>query len=118
MADQPDIAAATQPNNSFETVTLAQAIRRGETRIDRVMLRKPKASELRGLSLRDILTSEVSTIIEILPRISDPILTRDEVEDLGADDLAEFGGALRGFFMTKAEKQAIESMIEAHQPKT
>lgn len=118
MADQPDIAAATQPKNRFETVTLINPIRRGETLIERVILREPKGSELRGLSLRDIMSSEVTTILAILPRISDPILTRDEVDDLGAEDLAELGGTLRGFFMTAGEKKAIEAMFAEHQPKT
>lgn len=118
MTDQAEIAAVTQPNNRFTTVTLAEPIVRGETRIERVTLRKPKASELRGLSLRDIFTSEIITIIEIIPRISDPILLKDEVEELGANDLMEFGGAIRSFFMTAAETKAVEDMVADLQPKT
>lgn len=118
MTDQADIAAVTQPNNRFTTVTLSDPIMRGETRIEKVTLRKPKASELRGLSLQDIFTIEVSTVMKIIPRISDPVLIDDEVDDLGADDLAELGGAIRGFFMTTAEKRAIEMMYAEHQPKT
>jgi hypothetical protein len=56
--------------------------------------------------------------MEIIPRISDPILIRDEVENLDAEDLAEIGGVIRGFFMTAAEKKAIELYIADHQPKT
>jgi hypothetical protein len=118
MSDQDAIAAASEQNNRFSTVTLAEPIVRGETRIGKVTLRKPRASELRGLSLKDILTSEINAILEIIPRISDPILIRDEVDNLGAEDLAEFGGTIRGFFMTAAEKKAIEMYIADLQPKT
>lgn len=118
MTDQAAIAAMTQPNNRFATVTLTQPIMRGETSIDRVTLRKPKASELRGLSLQDIVRIEVTAIIEIIPRISDPILLKEEADNLDADDFAEIAGAIRGFFMTTGEKKAIEAMFAEHQPKT
>ncbi|TAJ72997.1 MAG: phage tail assembly protein [Sphingobium sp.] len=111
MSDPAEIAAVTQPNNRFETVTLATPIQRGETTIEKLTLRKPKGGELRGLSLQDILTSDVSAILTLIPRISDPILIREEAEQLEANDLAEIGGVIRGFFMTPAEKRAIESYV-------
>lgn len=118
MTDQADIAAVTQPNNRFETVTLSTPILRGETTIEKLTLRKPKGGELRRLSLQDILTSDVGAILTLIPRISDPILTEDEAEALEADDLAEIGGVIRGFFMTAAEKKAIESYVANQLPKT
>ncbi|MEC8035955.1 MAG: phage tail assembly protein [Pseudomonadota bacterium] len=114
MTNPSDTAAA----NRFVTITLAEPIRRGETTIEKLTLRKPKSGELRGLSLRDILSSDITATMEIIPRISDPILIKDEVEDLDAEDLAEIGGVIRGFFMTAAEKKAIELYIADHQPKT
>ncbi|MBG6118782.1 hypothetical protein IWY39_002586 [Sphingobium sp. JAI105] len=118
MSDPAEIAAVTQPNNRFETVTLATPILRGETTIEKLTLRKPKGGELRGLSLQDILTSDVGAILTLIPRISDPILIREEAEQLEADDLAEIGGVIRGFFMTAAEKRAIESYVANQLPMT
>lgn len=118
MTDQADIAAMTQPNNRFETVTLSTPIMRGETTVDRLTLRKPKGGELRGLSLQDILTSDIGAILTLIPRISDPILIRDEAEQLEADDLAEIGGVIRSFFMTAAERTAIENYVAMQLPTT
>ncbi|OHC96424.1 MAG: hypothetical protein A2792_00165 [Sphingomonadales bacterium RIFCSPHIGHO2_01_FULL_65_20] len=85
---------------------------RGETQITRLTLRKPGAGELRGLSLKDVLMSDIATIIEIVPRISDPILTDHEANTLEPGNLAVIGGVLRGFFLTKAEQAAIKKMME------
>ncbi|MGW8201917.1 phage tail assembly protein [Sphingomonas bisphenolicum] len=118
MSDQSEIDAVTQPNNRFATIDLVDPIRRGDTRIEKLTLRKPKASELRGLTLQNLMSSDVGTIIEVVPRITDPILTRDEAENLQPEDLAEIGGTLRGFFMTASEKKAIETYIEGLLPKS
>lgn len=102
----------------FQTVPLSTPIIRGETRIEALTLRKPKAGELRGLNLQDVLLSDVAALLKLIPRVSDPPITAAEADDLDAEDLAELGGTLRGFFMTKAEKTAVEAMIAEHQPKT
>lgn len=104
--------------NRFETVTLSAPIVRGETRIATLNLRKPKAGELRGLNLQEVLTSDVAALLKLIPRVTEPPLTGAEAEDLEPEDLAEIGGTLRGFFMTKAERQVVETLIAEHQPKT
>lgn len=112
------VAAASEPKNRFETVTLSTPIVRGETRIEKLTLRKPRGGELRGLTLQDILQTDVGAIITLIPRISDPILIKDEAENLEADDLAEIGGVIRGFFMTATERKAIEQYVADLLPKT
>lgn len=108
----------SEPKNQFQTVTLGTPIKRGETNIDAVNLRKPKAGELRGLDMQAVLTSDVTATLKLIPRISDPILTDHEVNNLEADDFAELAGTIRGFFMTLSEKKAVEMMMAEHQPKT
>jgi hypothetical protein len=115
MADE---AAPSQNPNRFTTVTLATAITRGTTEITCLDLRKPRAGELRGLNMQDVLTSEVSAVLKLIPRISSPPLTQDEADALEADDFAEIAGAIRGFFMTRGEMQAVETMMAEHRPKT
>lgn len=117
MSDR-EVAAATEPKNRFASVILSTPIVRGETTIEKLNLRKPKGGELRGLSLQDILTSDIGAILTLIPRISDPILIKDEADQLEADDLAEIGGVIRGFFMTTAEKAAIETYIAGQLPTT
>lgn len=98
------------------TVTLAAPIVRGETTIEQLVLRKPKAGELRGLSLQDVITSDVAALLTLIPRISLPPLTADEANELDPADLAEIGGMVRGFFMTAAERKIVEAMIAEQRP--
>lgn len=104
--------------SEFSTITLATPITRGETLIEKVTLRKPKAGELRGLNLQDLLTSDVVAIIKVIPRISDPILNQPDIDNLDPADFAEMGGTIRSFFMTASEKKAVEMLMEEQQPKT
>jgi len=117
MTDQSDIAAVTEPKNRFETVTLSEPIVRGEVRIEKLNIRKPRAGELRGTSLQDVLSTDIAAMLKIIPRVTEPPLTPDEAEGLEPEDLAEIGGTIRGFFITKAERQAIEALIAEHRPK-
>lgn len=118
MAEQSDIAAATQPKNRFETVTLGTPIVRGETSIEKINVKKPKAGELRNLTLQDILSTDVTALLKLIPRVTDPPLTQVEADNLEPEDLSEIGGTIRGFFMTKMELQAIETLMAEHRPKT
>ena len=106
------------PAASFETVDLAEPINRGDTTIGQLQLRKPKAGELRGLALSDVIGLDISTLLKLLPRITEPALTDDECSSLDPADLTECGGAIRGFFMTASERRMIEAMIAEQQPKT
>lgn len=110
--------AATETGIKFETVPLATPIIRGETVINSITLRKPRAGELRGLTLQDLITSDITAVLKVIPRISDPVLTPPECDNLDPGDLTLIGGTIRGFFMTTAERQAMDAMIAEHQPKT
>lgn len=118
MADQPDIAAATEPKNRFQTITLEHPITRGETKIEKINLRKPKTGELRGMNMPDIINMNNDVMMKIIPRISDPVLIDDEVVGLEPEDFAQIVGAIRGFFYTKAEMAALEQFFEQQRLKT
>jgi hypothetical protein len=98
-------------SSKFATITLMEPIMRGETKIDSLTLRKPGSGELRGLNLQNIYSLDVGTILTIVTRCSDPVLTSEEADGLDPADLMEIGGALKGFFMTAAERTAMESMM-------
>lgn len=101
-----------------DPITLAEPVVRGDTRIETLRLRKPRAGELRGLSLQDVIQTDFTALLTLVPRISEPPLTGEEADRLDPADIAEIGGTIRGFFMTRAEKQLMEAMIAAHQPRT
>lgn len=94
-----------------DPITLSESIKRGETSIDSIILRRPKTGELRGLNMQDLIQSDVNSIITLIPRISQPTLTPEETADLDPADFTEITGAIRGFFMTKVEVEAIEKML-------
>lgn len=80
-------------------VTLHKPITRGEIQITEVELREPKAGELRGVRLNDLVNADVDAVITVLPRITSPSLQKHEVEQLGTIDISEFSGEIMGFFI-------------------
>lgn len=108
--ETPETAPALD-GSKFQTVKLMEPIIRGETSIDTLTLRKPGSGELRGLNLQNIYSLDVGTILTIVTRISTPSLTSEEADMLSPPDLMEIGGTIKGFFMTAAERAAMEAMI-------
>lgn len=106
-----DTEAQTRKKLS-DPITLAEPIVRGETTITEIVLRKPKAGELRGLSMQELMRSEVSAIIRLVPRIAMPSVIEAEVENFEAEDLAACGGAILDFFLTEGDRKAMEKMLQ------
>ncbi len=88
-----------------QTVTLDNPIQRDDKSIIEVSLRKPKAGELRGLNLNDILNMDVNSLTVLLPRISSPMITKDEARQLEPEDLLLLGGAVANFLLPKQMRE-------------
>lgn len=97
--DDPTPATPNAP--TFSVVTLEDAIVRGDTTIGIVSLRKPRAGELRGLSMVDLIKLEVDTMRLLIPRISDPVLHAQDVDGLSPADLFACSVEVAGFFVPK-----------------
>lgn len=95
----PDETTGTSSDN---TVTLDTPIQRGETCISAITLRKPKAGELRGVALTDLLQLDVTALQTVLPRISAPMLLKQDVAELDPADLVQLGTKVAGFLLPKA----------------
>lgn len=102
---------ADDKTQQFTDVPLEEPIIRGDERISSLRLRKPKAGELRGLSLQDILRADVGAMIALLPRISEPSITDQEAADLDTASLAECAGAITGFFLTSDQRAMMMQMM-------
>lgn len=89
------------------SVTLDTPIRRGESEITAIELRKPASGELRGLSLTDLLQMDVNALHRVLPRISMPSITEAEAASLDPADLLQLGAKVAGFLLPKAERKAV-----------
>ncbi|MBK1874596.1 phage tail assembly protein [Marinobacter sp. 1-3A] len=86
------------------TVALDTPIAREGEKIDKVTLRKPMAGELRGLSLAEVINLDVDSITKLVPRISNPTLSEQEVRNMDPADLTEFGKEIAGFLLQKRHK--------------
>ena len=94
--DQTDTTAADN------TVTLETPLQRGDQQITRITLRKPRAGELRGVTLTDLLQMDVAALQTILPRITSPALFKPEISALDPADLVQMGTKVSAFLVPKA----------------
>lgn len=90
--------------NLTALVTLDTPLTRGEQTITEISLRKPSAGELRGVSLTDVLQMDVNALSTILPRLTTPTLTRQDVGNLDPADLVQLGTEVAGFLVPKANR--------------
>ncbi|WP_426446010.1 phage tail assembly protein [Siccibacter colletis] len=79
------------------TVILTQPIVRGELTISDVTLTQPNAGTLRGVGLAALANSDVDALIKVLPRMTTPTLTEQDVAQLAWPDLLAFAGKVVGF---------------------
>ena len=86
------------------TVELDTPIKRNQEEVSKLTLRKPASGDLRGLSLADLINMDVDSITKVLPRISNPTLTEQEVREMDPADLAACGTEIAGFLLPKRLK--------------
>lgn len=95
---------AVNPNEAV--VTLDKPFTRGNNTIDSLTLRKPASGELRGVSLLELMQMDVQALSKVLPRITNPSLTTQEVSTMDPADLLACGVAVSGFLLQKSAKEA------------
>ncbi|HAI0063241.1 TPA: phage tail assembly protein [Escherichia coli] len=78
-------------------VKLIKTITRGEQVITDVTLLKPTAGTLRGVSLASVANTDVDALIKVLPRMTMPSLTEQEVAALELPDMLSFAAKVVGF---------------------
>ena len=78
---------------------LHRPIVRGEHTITHLQLREPSAGELRGLSLAELLQMQTTALVTLLPRVTEPPITKPEASALSAADLITLGGEVLGFLV-------------------
>lgn len=94
--------------NDRQTITLETPIKRGDTQIKQLVIRKPCGAELRGTSLFGVARMDADAIMTLLPRISEPPLIAAEVLRMGPADLVQVGVFL-------AEQLVPKSLLAAQQ---
>ena len=95
-------------------INLTQPIKRGDTTIDCVTLRKPEVGSLRGLKMTDILQMDVNAMSALLPRISDPALLPAEISAMDPADFMTLAARVVGFFLSPDQQAQIAATEHLH----
>ncbi len=99
----------TTVTTTDKTITLDEAIKRGDTSITSVTLRRPSSGELRGINLVELMNLNVNALQEVLPRITTPSLTKHEVGTLDPADLVDLGAEVVSFLAKKADRAGFRA---------
>jgi hypothetical protein len=83
--------------------------RKGGETITSVTVLEPTTGALRGVKLTNLLQMDVSTLIAVLPRITQPALLPDEVAALKPVDLTKLANEVIGFFVDPDDLAALQS---------
>ncbi|WME30291.1 phage tail assembly protein [Klebsiella pneumoniae] len=78
-------------------VTLENPVKRGEQIIDQITVIKPNAGTLRGVSSGGRWSSDVDALIKVLPRMTCPALTEQDVVSMPLPDLMPLAAEVIGF---------------------
>ena len=98
MTKQAQTAIAATIASIYQTVQLDEPIQRGNTSITEVQIRKPKAGELRGISLMELGNLSVAALQTVLPRLTIPTLTAQDVAGMDPADLLALGAEVSFFW--------------------
>ncbi len=80
------------------TITLKHPVKRAGQTIEQVTLLTPNTGHLRGLSLAAVASAEVDALIKLLPRMTMPSLTEQEVASLSLPDMTAITAKVINFF--------------------
>ena len=104
-------APDTINGRKYATITLEEPVLRGSEQITTVHLLRPRAGDLRGMMIANLLQMEAGAITQLLPRITTPTLLKHEVDNLDPADLIAFAMEVANFLVPK-------SLMAQHQPST
>ncbi|KGD83525.1 UNVERIFIED_ORG: tail assembly chaperone E/41/14-like protein [Pantoea allii] len=90
-----------------KTVTLDTPIQRGKTEIKEIVLRKPQSGALRGVRLQALMEMDVNAVMAVLPRVSAPALTAQEVNEMDPADLLALSVEVVTFLLPKSALSAF-----------
>lgn len=97
----PEVAAEHDFGAPFATrVTLQKPIERASREMEsvaRLYLREPKAGDLRGIKLTDLLVMDAAALLPLLERIAMPRLAPAELQKLGYADTLALYAAVNSF---------------------
>ncbi len=90
------------------TVILSTAITVDGKDVTEVQLRQPKAGELRGLKITEVLQMDVNAMMALLPRITTPTIIDSQISALSPADLTSLASEAVLFFVSPSKLKEIQ----------
>ncbi len=104
-----------------KTIQLDTPIKRGKTEITEIVLRKPQSGALRGTRLQAIMDMDVNAMMTVIPRISSPALTAQEIAEMAeqgkAWPLIEGSGTIYGMYVIEGLNQTKTEFFRDGMPR-
>lgn len=94
-----------------EGVQLTTPIVRGKTEITEITITPvlKQAGSLRGLKVYDVLTSNYDALIVLLPRVTAPALTADEIARMDTWDFCQLANAVVDFLQPPSDQSETDT---------
>ncbi|CTT12394.1 tail E family protein [Escherichia coli] len=99
-----------------KTIQLDTPIKRGKTEITEIVLRKPQSGALRGTRLQAIMDMDVNAMMTVIPRISSPALTAQEIAEMDPADLTAMSVEVVTFLLKKSVLAGLPYQAELQVP--
>lgn len=93
-------------------IELSSPIVNGKTKINKITIRKPLTGDLRGVKLLNFVDADIDSLAKVLPRISTPTLSEQDVYNMDLADLTNVVVEISGFLKPKSSSAATESLTE------
>ena len=94
-----------------EVVTLNAPIVRGKTAINEITITPvlKQAGSLRGLKVYDVLTSNYDALVVLLPRVTAPALTAEEIARMDTWDFCQLANAVVDFLQPPSDQSETDT---------
>ena len=89
-----------------KVIELKDGFQRVNQIVKEITLVKPNTGHCRGLSLKDVLSFEINALAVLLPRITLPAMTAQEVYSLELMDTLKIAEGITGFLEASNNSQA------------
>ncbi|MDY4279635.1 MAG: phage tail assembly protein [[Pasteurella] mairii] len=90
-------------------VKLTQPIKRGDKEFTEITVTKPTIPALKGLKMLDVLQSDVNALTVLLPRVTQPMLHKNDFDSMEVSDFVELAGAAINFLVPTSDSEETVS---------
>lgn len=90
-------------------VKLTNPIQRGDKAFSEITVIKPTVPALKGLKILDVMQSDVTAFTVLLPRITQPVLHKNDFDTMEINDFVELAGAAINFLVPNSAETTEET---------